>query len=80
MLGKVRGDISTFTNDPDDTLLAILSWIEDNTDMAALPDFGHTFDVGFITEEDLDTQHLLRFYDLTDFMFNPPWATSILRD
>lgn len=48
MLGKVRGDISTFTNDLDDTLLAILSWIEDNTDMAALPNFGHTFDLEFI--------------------------------
>ena len=80
MLEKVTDDIFAFNDDLDDTTLAILSWIEDNTDMAALPNFGHTFDLEFITEEDLDTQHLLRFYDLTDFMFNPPWATSILRD
>ena len=64
----------------DGTTVALDSWLGDDTDMAALANFGQDYVTRAITQEDLDTQHLDRVYDLTDFMFDAPWATSILRD
>jgi hypothetical protein len=46
------------------------TWLSDNTDMAALANFDQTFSDEAITQEDLDTQHLLRPYELTDLVFD----------
>ena len=64
----------------DGSTVGLDSWLSDDTDMAALANFGQDYNTKVITQEDLDTQHLDRFYDLTDYMFDAPWATTILRD
>ena len=54
----------------DDTINEMYSWLSLDTDMAALVNFGHTFSEDAITQEDLDTQHMLRPYELTDLVFD----------
>lgn len=54
----------------DDIINDMYTWLADDTDMAALTNFGHTFSEEAITQGDLDTQHLLRPYELTDLVFD----------
>ena len=80
MLDIALQSVSNMLMQIDGSTAGLDTWLSDDTDMAALANFGQDYVTRAITQEDLDTQHLDRFYDLTDFMFDAPWATSILRD
>ena len=62
MLNLVNPKIVGFLTELDDTTLALFNWLSDDTDMAALTNFGQTFSEEVITQEDLNTQNLLRPY------------------
>ena len=62
MLNLINPKIAGFLSELDDTTLGLFNWLSDDTDMAALTNFGQTFSEEVITQEDLDSQNLLRPY------------------